>query len=66
METSIVKLTTQDITKALPVTDSKTIAEIYGTSHHAIQELTRKYINDFNEFGKVAFQMRPFRSLLSR
>lgn len=41
-------------------TDSKIIAKNSGIKHHAIQQITDKYINDFEEFGKVkvAFEMR--------
>lgn len=42
-------------------TDSKIIAENAGVKHHAIQQITSKYISDFEEFGRVrfTFEMRP-------
>ena len=43
-----------------PVIDSVAIAEGVQVGHHAIIQIVRKYINDFNEFGGVAFEMQPF------
>lgn len=49
----IVQLTTADVSRAIPVTDSKTIAEKYEVPHHTITRIIRRYPGDFNEFGKV-------------
>ncbi len=42
-----------------PFTTSEIIAKYAGVKHHAIQQLILKYESDFQEFGKVAFEMRP-------
>lgn len=42
------------------VTTSLAIAEGTGIQHKNILELVRNNFNDFNEFGRVAFQTRPF------
>lgn len=39
-------------------TNSKVIAEGTNNKHHAIQQIIKKYENDFAEFGQVAFEMR--------
>ncbi len=44
--------------KAEPFTTSDVIAEYSEIKHHAIQQLIKKHENDFQEFGKVAFEMR--------
>lgn len=36
-------------------TDSKTIAEIAGVKHHAVQQLIKKYKEDFEEFGELKY-----------
>lgn len=58
----LVKLSTQDVSRAIPITDSITVSKLYEVSHHAIQQLIKKYEPDFNEFGKIAFEMRPLES----
>ena len=40
-------------------TDSEIIAQCAGIGHHAVQQLVSKHQSDFEEFGKVAFKMRP-------
>lgn len=55
----LVQLSTQDVSKAIPVTDSITVSKLYEVSHHAIQQLIKKYEDDFNQFDKIAFEMRP-------
>lgn len=49
----IVSLTTADVSRAIPVTDSKTVAEKYEVPHHTITRIIRRYPGDFDEFGKV-------------
>lgn len=49
----IVSLTTADVSRAIPVTDSKTVAGKYEVPHHTITRIIRRYPGDFNEFGKV-------------
>ena len=43
-----------------PVTTTLAIAEGTGNEHRAVLQLVRKYLADFEGFGGVAFQMRPF------
>lgn len=43
-------------------TDSKIIAEGTGNKHHSITAIIQKYEPDFNDFGKVRFQMEPLPS----
>jgi len=44
---------------AVPFTTSKIIAEYGKVQHHAIQQMILKYKNDIEEFGRLAFEMRP-------
>jgi len=44
---------------AIPFTTSELIAEYSGNSRHAVQVLIDKYKVDFEEFGRVSFEMRP-------
>jgi phage regulator Rha-like protein len=38
------------------------IAEGTGNKHYAVRQLIDKYISDFEEFGKVTFEMYPLKS----
>lgn len=49
----LVRLTTQDVGKAIPITDSLIIAEKYQVLHKTVTNTIRKYFKDFEEFGKV-------------
>lgn len=40
-------------------TNSKVIAEGTGNQHNSIQRILSKYIEDFEEFGQLRFEMRP-------
>lgn len=42
------------------VTDSMAISEGVGNPHKSVIQLVRKNVSDFEEFGRVAFEMRPF------
>ena len=42
------------------VVDTITIAEGVQVEHRAVLQLIRKYLPDFEAFGRVAFEMRPF------
>ena len=44
---------------AVPFTTSEVIAEYAGVKRHAVQVLLEKHKEDFEMFGRVAFQMRP-------
>lgn len=55
----LVQLSTQDVSKAVPLTTSLRVAEFYNVEHKAVQQLLKKYANDFYEFGKVPFEMSP-------
>lgn len=43
-----------------PVTTSAAIADGTARAHHGMIQLIRENLNDFKEFGGVAFEMRPF------
>lgn len=44
---------------AVPFTTSKVIAEFAGVQHHTITRLIREHKTDFQEFGKVGFEIEP-------
>ena len=43
-----------------PFTTTLIIAEGVGRPHHGVIQLIRQHLADFEKFGGVAFQMRPF------
>lgn len=54
----LVRLTTQDVGKAIPITDTLIIAEKYQIKHLSVVKLIEKYSEDFKEFGELtSFQM---------
>ena len=56
----LVQLTTQDVSKAIPVTNSSVISKLYEVEHLSITKLIDKYEKDFEEFGELtSFQMTP-------
>lgn len=48
--------------KEEPFTTSKVIAEHGKVQHHALQNMILKFKDDIEEFGKLAFEMRPSKS----
>lgn len=48
------------ITDGLAVTTTLAIAEGTEVEHKAVIQLTRTYLLDLEEFGRVTFEMRPF------
>lgn len=54
----LVRLTTQDVSKAIPITDSKIVAERLNLNHHSVTRLIRNYEEDFKEFGQVGFEIQ--------
>lgn len=42
-----------------PYTTSEIVAECAGVKRHAVKSLIEKHRTDFEDFGKVAFQMQP-------
>lgn len=48
------------LTNGQPVVDSLTIADGVQIEHRAVLQIIRKYSTDFEVFGGVAFEMRPF------
>lgn len=57
MNAELVVVATEDGTAA---TTSLIVAEGTGSEHRAVLQLIRNNIGDFQEFGRVAFQMQPF------
>lgn len=47
-------------TNGIPVVDSVTVANGANVTHNAVMKLTRKYLSDFETFGRVAFEIQPF------
>lgn len=43
-----------------PFTSTLAIAEGTENEHKSVLQLVRTYLNDFDEFGRVTFEMRPF------
>ncbi|WP_455475738.1 Rha family transcriptional regulator [Bartonella sp. B17] len=46
----------------IAVTTSLKIAEGVGNTHKTVIQLVRQNIKDFEEFGRVAFEMAPFKT----
>ena len=55
----IVSLTTADVSRAIPLTNSKIVAEKYEVQHATVSRLINKYESDFSELGKIGFEIRP-------
>lgn len=56
----LVQLNTQDVSKAIPVTNSEKVAELYKVEHLSITKLIDKHTQDLEEFGKLtSYQMTP-------
>lgn len=54
----LVQLTTQDVTNAVPITNSLIVSKLYQVEHLSITKLIDKYKADFEEFEKLtSFQM---------
>lgn len=54
----LVRLTTQDVGKAIPITDTSIIAEKFEVKHLSVVKLIEKYKNDIETFGKLtSFEM---------
>ena len=62
MSNELVRLTTQEISKAIPITTSLIIAEKTGIQHKNILELIKTYNDELNQFGRVAFETLPFKT----
>jgi phage regulator Rha-like protein len=45
-----------------PVTTTLAIAEGTDNEHASVIKIVRNYINDLEDFGRVAFEMRPFQT----
>lgn len=58
----LVRLTTQDVGKAIPVTDSLIVAEKIQYEHYILTRLIKRHIEDFKEFGAIDFESRLLNS----
>lgn len=58
----LVRLTTQDVGKGIPITDSLILSYNLEREHSNIQRLILKYQDDINEFGKLGIEIRPLES----
>lgn len=54
----LVRLSTNDVNKSCPVTDTKLIAEKLNMKHHSVTRLIRNYESDFKEFGELGFEIQ--------
>lgn len=54
----LVRLTTEDVSRGIPVTDSEIISRVLNIEHHSVTRLLRKYENDFLEFGELGFEIQ--------
>jgi len=52
----LVRFTTQDVSKAIPITDSLIIAENLDYQHFRLTALIKKHLDDFEDFGAITFQ----------
>lgn len=55
--TNLVQIVRNDV-----FTDSMVIAKGTENEHRAVTQMIRKYEKDFQDFGKVTFEMRPLKS----
>lgn len=58
----LVRLTTRDVSKAIPVTDSLVIANKIDYPHYQITRLIKKHKDDFGEFGPIDFEKQLLNS----
>ncbi len=58
----LVRLTTQDVGKAIQVTDSLIVAEKIQYEHYILTRLIKRHIEDFKEFGAIDFESRLLNS----
>ena len=61
MSREIVRLTTADVGKGIPITDTTIISEIFGIEHKSLIVLVRKYKDELKELGTI----RDFKSPLA-
>ena len=54
----LVRLTTQDVSKAIPIVDTLDIAEKIEYDHYILTRLIKNHIEDFKEFGAIDFESR--------
>lgn len=56
----IVSLTTADVSRAIPVTTSLIVSELYAVEHKSVMDLIKRYENDFKELGELErFEIAP-------
>jgi len=53
IRSDLVRLTTQDVSKALPVTDTAIVAEKLGIKMKSLNDMIVRYRDEFEEFGKL-------------
>jgi len=59
----LVQLSTQDVSKAIPLTNSLLIAELYQVEHKSVMDLVKRYECDFKELGELTrFEIAPVQS----
>lgn len=58
MYKDLVRLTTEDVGKGIPITDTKIVSTKLELKHHSVTRLIRNYKDDFKEFGEVGFEIQ--------
>lgn len=56
----LVRLTTEDVGKAIPITDSITISIRTGIKEDSIKDSIKRYKNDLEEFGNLRFEIGDY------
>jgi phage regulator Rha-like protein len=56
----IVQLTTADVSRAIPVTNSLAVSTLYEVEHKSVTDLIKRYEEDFKELGELTrFEIAP-------
>ena len=56
----LVQLTTADVSRAIPITNSLTVSELYAVEHKSVMDLIKRYDSDFKELGELTrFEIAP-------
>jgi phage regulator Rha-like protein len=55
----LVRMSTQEISKGIPVTDSLIVSERFEVSHLSVLRLIEKYSDDISQFGKLTVFQIP-------
>lgn len=62
MNEELVRLNTEDVGKAIPITNSLIISERIDYPHYQITRLIKRHLEDFKEFGAIDFEKQLLNS----